>query len=178
MFLLSNKKWLNFIVLAALLYLLWIVLYDRYIQPKTFLDEYIIIKIIGFANFILENLGFKTFLAQSDFGAVRVLGIDGTSGLWVGDNCNGIKLFGLFAIFILVFPAAWKHKLWFIPLGLIIIHIVNVLRVTALCIILLKAPNWLNFNHTYAFTFIVYVIIFILWIWFINRFSKLSTREK
>ncbi len=174
----SNKKWLNFILLAGFLYLSWTILYDRYIQPKTFLDEYVIIKIIGFANFILESFGYKTFLAQSDFGAVRVLGIDGTSGLWVGDNCNGIKLFGLFSIFILVFPADWKHKLWFIPLGLLFIHIANVIRVAALCIILLKAPNWLNFNHTYAFTFIVYVLIFILWIWFINRYSKLVNREQ
>jgi exosortase family protein XrtF len=175
---LPSKKWLNFIGIACLLYLSWIIIYDRYIQPHTFLDEFVIIKIIALAKSFLEFFGYKTFIADSDFGAVRVLGIDGSDGLWVGDNCNGVKLFGLFSIFILVFPSKIKHKLWFIPMGILLIHLINAIRVAALCIIVYKSPQLLNFNHTYTFTFIVYALIFLLWIWFINRFSKLKHLEK
>jgi exosortase family protein XrtF len=173
----SSKKWFIFIVSSSIVYLSWVILYDRYLQPQTNIDEQIIILIIAGAKQILQVLGYKTFVADSDFGAVRVLGIDGTGGLWIGDNCDGIKLFGLFSIFVLCFPSAIKHKLWFIPLGILIIHLANILRVALLCIILAKHPDWLNFNHTYTFTFLVYSIIFILWIWFINRFSLIIKHE-
>jgi exosortase family protein XrtF len=176
--LLPSNKWVRFIGIACILYLSWVIFYDRYIQPHTFFDEWVIIHIINSAKWLLTALGYKTFIAESDFGAVRVLGIDGSSGLWIGDNCNGVKLFGLFAIFILVFPSSIKHKLWFIPFGILIINIANIIRISALSVIVFKSPDLLNFNHTYTFTFLVYTIIFCLWIWFINRYSKLSNSEK
>jgi len=33
-------------------------------------------------------------------------------------------------------------------------------------------PEYLNFNHTYTFTFMVYAFIFLLWMIWVNRFSE------
>ncbi|MBL4625498.1 MAG: exosortase family protein XrtF, partial [Flavobacteriales bacterium] len=65
----------------------------------------------------------------------------------------------------------WLRKLWFIPFGIITIHILNVFRVCGLCIILLKSPESLDFNHTYIFTTVIYAYIFLLWYWWANNLS-------
>jgi exosortase family protein XrtF len=103
---------------------------------------------------------------------MRTLGIDGTHGLWIGDPCNGITLFALFTGFVIAYPGPVKRKIWFIPLGLFAIHIVNILRIVALAFITLYAPSYLEFNHTYTFTIIVYSFVFFLWMLWANKFSK------
>jgi exosortase family protein XrtF len=102
----------------------------------------------------------------------QVLGIDGSNGVWVGSNCNAITLFSLFSVFIFAYPGAQKNKIWFIPVGILVIHFLNLLRVTALVVIDKFAPNYLDFNHTYTFTFLIYAVIFSLWMIWVNKFSK------
>jgi exosortase family protein XrtF len=107
-----------------------------------------------------------------------VLCIAGETMVGVGNPCNGLELFALFAGFIICFPGKFKAKLWFIPLGMIIIHFANVIRTFALALIQLKAPQYLEFNHHYTFTVIVYSIIFLLWMWWVNRYSGLNLENK
>ena len=54
------------------------------------MDLFVIDKTIAFSKWILESLGYTVFT-----GAERVIGVDGTGGLWIGDNCNGVDLFEL-----------------------------------------------------------------------------------
>lgn len=44
--------------------------------------------------------------------------------------------------------------------------------------IALYAPQYLNFNHTYTFTFIAYSVVFGLWILWVNKFSDTKKRVK
>ena len=65
----------------------------------------------------------------------------------------------------LVYPGSWKKKLWFIPFGIITIHLINVLRIIglALTVFYFPDPELLDFNHTYTFTVLVYGYVFYLW---------------
>jgi exosortase/archaeosortase family protein len=80
-----------------------------------------------------------------------------------------LALFALFSGFIISFPANWKEKLWFIPLGLLIIYISNLFRIVLLVLIKIHFPGSLNFNHKYTFTVLVYGIIFLLWMIWVNK---------
>jgi exosortase family protein XrtF len=112
-------------------------------------------------------------IPQGLFGeGIRTAGIDGSHGVWVGDPCNGLTLFALFTGFVLAFPGPVVRKLWFIPVGIITIHILNVLRVTCLAIIQYYTPQYLEFNHTYTFTILVYSYVFVLWYVWAARLSK------
>ena len=102
---------------------------------------------------------------------MRIVGIDGTLGVWIGDPCNGFSLFALFLIFMITYPGPWKQKLWYIPLGLLAIHLVNVLRIVALTIILDNNSEWLDFNHNYTFNIIVYSFVFFLWYIWAKKFA-------
>ena len=168
---LKDNKIVRFIVLFIVLYLFWLMLYEWVIHPWGKLDTVVINDSSLWTAYVLELMGYESFI--SDNATIRTVGIDGTHGLWIGDPCNGLTLFALFAIFIVAYPGPWKHKLWFIPAGITVIHFLNVMRITALCIIVLKRPEWLDFNHTYTFQLLMYGFIFGLWwIWI----QKLSSR--
>jgi exosortase family protein XrtF len=161
----------RFITVAGVLYLLLFLTYQFVVKRHTFYDQKFIGLIIQSANHLLQWLGFKTFsvLQDHDF---QVVGIDGSSGVWVGSNCNAITLFALFSVFIIAYPGSQTHKWWYIPAGMLAIHILNILRVVALAIIALKSPESLQFNHTYTFTIIIYGFIFGLWVLWINKFAQ------
>jgi exosortase family protein XrtF len=168
---LKQNKFLRFLFVSSFSYLALYLFYQFYIKTHTFIDQEFIRVIINSADAILHLLGYRTFkiLRDTDFQSI---GIDGSLGVWVGGGCNAITLFFLFAVFILAYPGHQKSKWWFIPMGVLTIHLLNILRVVALALIKLYKPEYLDFNHTYTFTFIVYCYIFLLWMWWVNKFSN------
>ena len=99
------------------------------------------------------------------------MGIDGTHGVLIGAPCNGLNLFALFAGFIIIFPGKIIQKLIFIPIGILIIHVINIFRLVALALVVLYKPESLEFNHKYTFTIVVYAFIFVMWIIWVNKFA-------
>lgn len=166
-----SNAFVRFVVSAGFLYLILYLIYQFTVRRYTFYDQKFIGLIIQSSDLLLKALGYKTFKILQDHD-YQVIGIDGSNGVWVGSNCNAITLFSLFAVFIIAYPGNQKHKLWYVPTGILAIHILNVLRVTALAIIANSHPQYLNFNHTYTFTFLVYAFIFFLWMVWVNRFSS------
>lgn len=162
-----SNKITRFFILAALLYGCWFLLYELVIKPHTPVDEKLIGLIISNSAFILNLLGYTTYRAVEE-DDMQLLGIDGAHPIWIGTPCNAMTLFAFFTLFILAFPGPRKQKLWFVPLGLLIIHAANLLRVISLVLISYYKPAWLEFNHTYTFTVFVYAIIFGLWMWWVN----------
>ena len=166
-----KNKTTRFFVFASILYLAWYLLYNLIIEPYTRIDEKLISLIISNAVFVLKFLGFSVYQSVEDKN-MQLIGIDGGHPIWIGSPCNALTLFMFFALFVIAFPGSIKRKLWFIPLGVIIIHVANVLRVVALTTINLYAPQYIEFNHTYTFTILVYSIIFLLWMWWVNSSLK------
>lgn len=166
-----SNAFLRFIFTAGILYLVLYLVYQFIVKTYTFYDQKFIGQIIESADTVLKLAGYKTFkvLQDRDF---QVIGIDGSNGVWVGSNCNAITLFSLFAVFIIAYPGNQKNKLWYIPAGIIAIHVLNILRVVGLAMIANSYPEYLNFNHTFTFTFLVYAFIFLLWIIWVNKFAN------
>lgn len=166
----KSNAFVRFVITAGFLYFILYLIYQFIVKRYTFYDQKFIGTLIESADAVLKMLGYKTFkiLQDKDF---QVVGIDGSNGVWVGSNCNAITLFSLFAVFVIAYPGNQKDKWWFIPSGIVAIHFLNVLRVSALAMIANSYPQYLNFNHTYTFTFLVYSFIFLLWIIWVNKFS-------
>jgi exosortase family protein XrtF len=167
----SDNPLVRFLLLFITLYTAWYVLYELVINPAGQVDSFVINNSVISTASLLKFLGYTVFTTHSD--TIRTVGIDGTSGLWIGDPCDGITLFALFTSFIIAFPGTWKHKTWFIPSGIVAIFAVNVIRITALCLIVLYHPKWLDFNHDYIFKILVFGFIFWLWMIWVNRFSSI-----
>lgn len=163
---------IRFLLIGAFLYLLWLVFYYFVVKIYTDWDYYLDYSIVYSAHHLLSVFNFVTLIEVESDHVILFLDGSTNTGVWVGDECNGFKLFSIFSIFVIAFPGNWKTKLWFIPLGLVFIHIANIIRVSALLIIYEKYPASLDFNHLYTFTIFVYSIIFILWWWWAKKYSR------
>ncbi len=172
-----KNKITRFFVWAAVLYISWFLLYELLIKPHTSVDEKLIGAIISHAELLLKLFGFATYRAVEE-DDMQLLGVDGAHPVWIGTPCNALTLFAFFTFFILAFPGTQKQKLWFVPLGIVIIHLANILRVMGLVLISFYKPEYLDFNHTYTFTVLVYGIIFALWMWWVNFSLKKSKQHE
>ena len=165
-----------FLLKASFLYGSCYFLYEFVVKRTTNGDQLFIRKIINLCQWIFDLLGYKTF-ASREVNDVQVFGIDGSNGVWIGGPCNGVTLMFLFAIFVVAYPGNLKNKLWYVPAGILVVHSINILRILALALIANSYPSYLNFNHTYTFTFIAYSAVFGLWMLWVNKLSKTKSVE-
>ncbi|MBI3519751.1 MAG: archaeosortase/exosortase family protein [Bacteroidetes bacterium] len=173
---LKSNTFQFFILKAGLLYGLCYVTYEFVIKQYTKGDQLFVRQIINLCQWIFNIIGYKTF-ASKEVNDVQVFGIDGSNGVWIGGPCNGVTLMFLFAIFVIAYPGNVKNKLWYLPLGILTVFSINILRIIALALIAYYAPQYLDFNHTYTFTFIAYSAVFGLWMLWANKFSAKTSIE-
>ena len=169
-FILQHRRILSFILTGSGLYVLWFLVLTLVIQPYGLIDIWLTTTTTEVSGFVLGLMGYD--YAMSIFEESCLIYLNGYSILLVAHPCNGLELHALFAIFIISFPSDYKAKLWYIPLGMVSIAMVNVIRVVALTLIAYYWPNYLDFNHTYTFTIIVYMFIFFLWLIWIKRLES------
>ena len=62
-------------------------------------------------------------------------------------GCNGIKQSFIFAMIMLFARGPFVHKMWFIPLGLMCVYLINILRLTFLAYIVRDYPDMFEFWH-------------------------------
>jgi len=165
----SNKFIILFLLKAIALYLIWFCTYDLWLKKVGYIDIAIIDNLVYLS---VEILDFFDYVLYVDYHKVGIH--NAQSSVAVGTGCNALELFALFAGFILIFEGSWKHKIWFIPLGVIIIHLLNVARILALIFSGTVSKSLLEFNHKYTFTIIMYIITFIGWMIWVKYFASES----
>ncbi|PKB16012.1 exosortase family protein XrtF [Flavobacterium sp. 5] len=88
------------------------------------------------------------------------------------EGCNGISVIILFISFIVAFSGSLKNTLLFIFGGTVLIYILNVLRIAVLIVLMYYFPEKTHLLHGVLFPVIIYGIVFILWVIWVNKFSK------
>ena len=167
----------RFLILFISLVTLWFTTYHNIYNLQFKFGEYDLLTSFSIllakqSNYLLELFAFDTDIEiHGDMVVSKILNYDHQHGVWIGEPCNGVKIFGVFSIFILCFRKNWINKLWFIPLGIVLLHIINVLRVAILTFIAAVNPNLLNFNHNITFQLIIYASLLMLWFLYIKKFS-------
>lgn len=162
----------RFLAVAGILFVGWYLLYELVLHPWGALDRAVIDNLIHLSGALLTALGYTLLPEPANAEMIRTIGVQGGHLLWIGDPCNGVSLFAVFALFLITYPGPWRHKLWFIPLGLLSIHLINVVRIAALCIVVSIDYELLNFNHDYTFYVVVYGWVFLLWYLWVKRFAR------
>lgn len=91
-------------------------------------------------------------------------------------GCTGIKQTFIFTGIMLFYRGPLLKKLWYIPLGVIILTIYNIIRIGMISILTNGHPERFEFLHDGVFRVIYYAIIFALWlVWeelIINKRNK------
>jgi exosortase/archaeosortase family protein len=91
--------------------------------------------------------------------------------VFITAGCSGFKPFLQWIFLMLLFPGPWKHKLWFIPAGLFITHLVNIFRIDSLVVILGYYPQHWHFTHDYILRPFFYVVMFGLWVFWVEKIT-------
>lgn len=96
----------------------------------------------------------------------------------VFEGCNGLNVMIVFLAFTIAIGEYNKKLWWFVPGGILLIHVMNLFRIGMLFFISRDYPDNLYFFHKYLMTAVVYGAIFILWfIWLgMNKKLKHETR--
>ncbi|MBE0637339.1 MAG: archaeosortase/exosortase family protein [Bacteroidales bacterium] len=95
----------------------------------------------------------------------------------VNRSCSGFKQILQFVLLMLLFPGSWKRKLWFIPLGVIAVYFTNLFRIIGLSVVIVVLPEYWDFSHDYLFRPFFYVVIFMLWVWWVEKLAKPKTEK-
>ncbi len=167
---LKTKKY-RFVLLGGGLYLTWLLIYHLVIKEYTNWDFDLNYNIVYLSAQLFNFFGIETFIDIESNHVALIKNLSQHQGVWVGDECNGFKLFSIFSIFIIAFPGNIYSKFIFIPIGIMIIHFANILRIMALLLINDYNPSYLDFNHNYTFTILIYGVIFLLWLFWLKKYS-------
>lgn len=93
------------------------------------------------------------------------------------ESCSGLKQFYQLFFLLLLFPGPWKHKLWYIPSGMLLIFFVNVFRIISLSYILIWWPKYWDFAHLWILRPFYYVLIFALWLIWVEYFKNKEKKQ-
>ena len=94
---------------------------------------------------------------------------DGRAVVTVFEGCNGFNVMFVFLSFVIAYTGTLKKTVWFCMVGLTLIYIFNLFRVSLLYYIAEYYPNNLYFFHKYLFTGFLYGLVFLLWYFWVRK---------
>lgn len=97
---------------------------------------------------------------------------DSQAILSVYEGCNGLNVMVIFISFMIAYGKIGKRMLWFIPVGLLVIHLFNILRILLLFHVTISMPDFLYFSHKYLFTAFIYIAVFGMWALWIFKVNE------
>jgi len=83
----------------------------------------------------------------------------------------------LFAAFIFAFSSGWKKTFLYIVVGIILIHILNVIRIVLLTMAIDRYPEQEHVLHGVIFPLFIYGVVFLLWVLWVQKFSGYATKR-
>lgn len=92
----------------------------------------------------------------------------GRKVIGVYEGCNSLNVMIVFVAFVAAFRGKRKTAAWFIPLGLVLIYLTNLLRVALLYLIAAYWSGYFYYFHKYLFTAFIYLVVFGLWLWWMR----------
>ena len=90
------------------------------------------------------------------------------------EGCNAISVIVLFISFVIAFSGKLKTTVLFLLSGSILIYVVNLIRIVILAVGLYHYPWRSDILHSVIFPAIIYGMVFLLWMLWVNRFSNIG----
>ena len=123
-------------------------------------------ELLSFMNFPVE-LNANNIIRHDNGVAVQIV--------W---SCTGLKQAYIFTCIILFYRGSFKKKMWFIPLGLLLVYVFNIFRITAITALIKANSDWFYLLHEHAFKYMFYAMIFGLWVIWEEKISRNAPQKK
>lgn len=174
------KSVIKFILTFLLVYIILSVSYKLYLDysdGSTYYPDYITNLVAKQSEALLHTIGYDADIKRHPNEASMQLIINGKYVARVVEGCNSISVIILFVSFILAFFGKFKTTFLFVISGSVLIYAVNLIRIVILSIGLYHYPWRREILHTVIFPLIIYGMVFLLWMFWVNRFSKLHNSD-
>ena len=123
------------------------------------------------STWTLEHIFHIDFFTKDQ--SIWFMNNEGTySAVAVAPECTSLKQWMHWLFLMLIFPGPWKHKAWYIPLGLVIIEFINVVRVVGIILFLRPFPHDFALAHDVIFKIMFYLVIFLMWMLWVEKFTR------
>ncbi len=174
-FFIKYRPFLRFLGVFLLSYLVLIGIYQLY------LDQYDAARfeVDGVSNFVaeqsetvLEAFGYEVTLVPHPYEASVKVQINSDTIVRIVEGCNAVSVMILFVAFVLAFSKGFYKTVAFITTGLLIIHILNILRIALLTVGILKYPEYTHILHGVIFPLVIYGVVFLLWIFWVTKITE------
>ncbi|MEM7109522.1 MAG: exosortase family protein XrtF [Bacteroidota bacterium] len=120
-------------------------------------------------SYLLDLFGADTHTRVSEERPnVLLCQSSGKSILSVYEGCNGLNVVIIFLSFLVAFKLN-SNLFWFVPLGIFMIHMSNLVRIALLYHVSIGLPNYSYFAHKYFFTASIFLVVFGLWFWWLKK---------
>jgi exosortase family protein XrtF len=166
------KPAFRFLFIFLGLYLVGNVLYGVFIESFGSSPDPITEIVAYQSASILRASGIAVNAVQNTQGPTVFLRNEVKMILNIYEGCNGLNVMIVFIAFVVAFGGNYKRMSWFIPAGLLIIHLFNLIRITLLYIVAISYQHYFYYIHKYIFTGVLYGIVFALWYLWITRINR------
>src|SRR5262245_5304450 len=131
-----------FLVRFVGLYLLLNVSYGLFIKSFGKTPDPITFWVTKQTSIALDAFGWETAIWQNARKPTVLIHHDGNGIVSVYEGCNGVNVAIIFFCFLVSFGPLNRRLLWFIPVGLLIIHIFNIGRIFLLFLVVIRLPDY------------------------------------
>jgi exosortase family protein XrtF len=167
------KPTIYFLIKFVGLYIALNLLYGYYIEQQNPKPDVPTILVTEQSATLLRLFGWDVAAHNHETKPTTYIAYEGRGIVSVYEGCNGLNVAIIFLCFLLAFGPLNKKLAWFIPVGLIVIHLTNLARIIGLFWVVIYLPNAVYFTHKYLFTAIIYAVVFIMWlVWLRINFRK------
>jgi exosortase family protein XrtF len=128
------------------------------------------------ASGLMHFFGYNSQIIQHDKELSMKVFVNDKFVARVIEGCNSVSVIILFLAFIIAFQGSIKNTIWFGLLGSALIYFVNLIRIGILSVGLYKYPKQEKLLHDLIFPAIVYGMVFLLWIIWVNKFSNYAKK--
>ncbi|MEL0645324.1 exosortase family protein XrtF [Olleya sp. Ti.3.14] len=168
---------IKFILTFLLVYGFLSLAYNFYLdasKSSLYYPDYITNLVANQSKNLLENFGYSTQVIPHPNEPSMKLILEGKYLARVIEGCNGMSIIILFVSFIVAFSGKIKTTVLYLLSGCVLLYVVNLLRIVILSIGLYHYPWRKEELHTVIFPAIIYGMVFLLWMFWVNRFSNIN----
>jgi exosortase family protein XrtF len=176
----NNKPIILFLARFFVSYFLFLGIYSFYLKNNQinkvdfFSCAPITKSVANQASKMMNFFGYHTKIEQHPTElSIKVL-VSNNYVARVIEGCNSVSVIILFLAFIIAFKGNLIQTILFGIFGSILIYVVNLVRIGILSIGLHKYPGQEKLLHDLIFPAIVYGMVLLLWIVWVNKFSNFN----
>jgi exosortase family protein XrtF len=148
-------------------------LYLNLSDGSRFYPDYITNLVARQTDALINGIGYEgEILPHPNEPSMKII-INGKFVARVIEGCNAISIIILFISFVVAFAGRWKTTLFYCFAGSIIVYAFNLIRIVILSVGLYHYPWRQEILHTVIFPMLIYGIVFLLWMVWVNRFAKM-----